>query len=130
MALPIFSGIGFVISEVRGQTTKNGSIMATFATAHSKSRKDESTGEWERVSQMVVNWVAFGADAEHILENVHTKTEVNVMGEIYEDSWTNPESGEVRHSVKGTVKACSASIPRRDGNSGGGSQGGGSGSVW
>lgn len=125
MALPIFSGTGFVISDVKGTTTKNGSIMATFATAHSKSRKDESTGEWERVSQMVVNWVAFGADAEHILENVHTKTEVNVMGEIYEDNWTNPESGEVRHSVKGTVKACSASIEKFEK-----SGGGGSGSVW
>lgn len=125
MALPMISGTGFVISEVKGMTTKNGSIMATFATAHSKSRKDEATGEWERVSQMVVNWVAFGADAEHILENVRTKTEVNVMGEIYEDNWTNPESGEVRHSVKGTVKACSASIERQDR-----SQGGGSGSVW
>ena len=129
MALPIFSGTGFVISDVKGITTKKGGIMCTFATAHSKSRKNDDTGEWERISQMVINWVAFGADAEHILENVHTKTEVNVMGEIYEDNWENPETGDVRHSVKGTVKACSASIEKFDkGNSGGGSQG--SGSVW
>lgn len=125
MALPVISDKGFVISEVRGQTTKSGKSMATFATAHSKSKKDEQTGEWERVNQMVINWVAFDADAEHILASVEPKTEVHVVGEIYEDSWTSPDTGEVRNSVKGIVKACSASIPRRDGNSGGGS-----GSVW
>lgn len=127
MALPILSSVGFVISEVKGITTKKGGIMATFATAHSKSRKDDETGEWERVSQMVVNWVAFDKEAEHILENVATKTEVHVTGEVYEDEWTNPETGDVRRSVKGTVKSCSASIERREKS--GGSQGG-SGSVW
>lgn len=127
MALPTISGRGFVISEVKGITTKKGSIMATFATAHSKSRKDDATGEWERVSQMVVNWVAFDALAEFILENVNSKTEVDVMGEIYEDEWTNPESGDVRKSVKGTLKACSPSVEKFEKS--GGSQGG-SGSVW
>ena len=125
MALPMISGIGFVLGEVKGMTTKNGSIMATFATAHSKSRKDEATGEWERVSQMVVNWVAFGPEAEFALEHVKAKTEVHVTGEVYEDNWTNPETGDVRHSVKGTIKSCSASIEKFDK---GGSQG--SGSVW
>lgn len=127
MALPKFSERGFIISEVKGQTTKTGKIMATFATAHSKSRKDEATGEWERVSQMVVNWVAFDAVAEFVLENCFTKTEVDVVGEVYEDEWTNPETGDVRKSVKGTLKACSPSIEKFDK---GGSQGGGSGSVW
>ena len=125
MALPVISGVGFVLGEVKGMTTKNGSIMATFATAHSKSRKDEATGEWERVSQMVVKWVAFGPEAEFILEHVHAKTEVHVTGEVYEDDWTNPETGETRKSIKGTVKSCSASIERRERS---GSQG--SGSVW
>lgn len=128
MALPVISDRGFVISEVKGMTSKNGKIMATFATAHSKSRKNEDTGEWERVSQMVVNWLAFGPEAEFILENVHTKTEVNVTGEIYEDEWENPETGDVRKSVKGTIRSCSASIERQDRSGGGGSQG--SGSVW
>ena len=123
--LPVVSDKGFVISEVKGIATKNGSIMATFATAHSKSKKDDQTGEWERVAQMVINWVAFGPEAEFILEHVKTKTEVHVTGEVYEDNWTNPESGEVRHSVKGTVKACSASIEKFEK-----SGGGGSGSVW
>ena len=115
---------GFIISEVKGQTTKSGKIMCTFATAHSKSRKNEDTGEWERVSQMVVNWVAFDALAEFVLENCYTKTEVDVVGDIYEDEWTSPD-GDVRKSIKGTVKSCSASIERRERS---GSQG--SGSVW
>ena len=125
MALPIVSDKGFIISEIKGITTKKGGIMCTFATAHSKSKKDDDTGEWERVSQMVINWVAFDKEAEHILENCHTKTEVHVTGEVYEDNWTNPETGDVRHSIKGTVKSCSASIERRERS---GSQG--SGSVW
>lgn len=129
MALPMISGTGFVLGEVKGMTTKNGSIMATFATAHSKSRKDESTGEWERVSQMIVNWVAFGPEAEFALEHVHAKTEVHVTGEVYEDDWTNPETGETRKSIKGTVKSCSSSFERRD-RSGGGNSGGNSGPVW
>ena len=127
MALPMISGVGFVLGDVKGMTTKNGSIMATFATAHSKSRKDEATGEWERVAQMVVNWVAFGPEAEFVLEHVHAKTEVHVTGEVFEDDWTSPD-GDVRKSIKGTVKSCSASIERRERSGGGGSQG--SGSVW
>ena len=115
---------GFVISEVRGQTTKSGKIMATFATAHSKSKKNEATGEWERVSQMVVNWVAFDALAEFILETVHSKTEVDVVGDLFEDEWTSPD-GDFRKSVKGVLKACSPSIEKFDK-----SGGGGSGSVW
>lgn len=117
---------GFIISDVKGQTTKSGKIMCTFATAHSKSRKNEDTGEWERVSQMVVNWVAFDALAEFVLENCFTKTEVDVVGDIYEDEWTSPD-GDVRKSVKGVLKACSPSIEKFDK---GGPQGGGSGSVW
>lgn len=128
MSLPKFSERGFIISEVKGQTTKTGKIMATFTTAHSKSRKDEATGEWERVSQMLVNWIAFDALAEFILENVHTKTEVEVLGEVYEDEWENPETGDVRKSVKGFLRACSPSIEKFEKS--GGSQGGGSGSVW
>lgn len=126
MALPVISDRGFVISEVKGQETRNGKTMATFATAHSKSRKNEDTGEWERVSQMIVNWVAFDAEAQHILASVESKTEVHVCGEIYEDEWENPETGDVRKSVKGIVKACSASIPRRDNQGGGFQQGSGS----
>ena len=126
MALPQIASRGFVISEVRGQTTKSGKIMATFATAHSKSKKNDDTGEWERVSQMVINWVAFDALAEFALENVHTKTEVDVVGDVYEDEWTSPD-GDVRKSVKGVLKACSPSIEKFDK---GGNSGSGSGSVW
>lgn len=127
LSLPKISERGFIISEVKGHTTKTGKIMATFTTAHSKSRKDEQTGEWERVSQMLVDWVAFDALAEFILENVHPKTEVDVVGEVYLDEWTNPETGDVRKSVKGTLKACSPSVEKFEKS--GGSQGG-SGSVW
>ena len=124
MALPQIASRGFVISEVRGQTTKSGKIMATFATAHSKSKKNDDTGEWERVSQMVINWVAFDALAEFALENVHTKTEVDVVGDVYEDDWVSPETGDVRKSVKGVLKACSPSVEKFE------KSGGGSGSVW
>lgn len=128
MALPSISSRGFVISEVRGQTTKTGKMMVTFATAHSKSRKDDATGEWERVSQMVINWVAFDALAEFIIENVNSKTEVDVFGEVHEDEWTSPE-GDVRKSVKGILKACSPSVEKFEksgGFGGGGNSGGGS----
>lgn len=125
MALPTIAGRGFILSEVEGSTTKSGKIMARFATAHSKSRKNEDTGEWERVSQAIIRWVAFDSLAEFILESVHTKTEVDVYGEFSEDEWTG-DDGVVRKSLQGVLKACSPSIERRDNNnSGGGFQSGG-----
>lgn len=123
MSLIQVNATGFVLGEVKGMETRTGKTMVTFATAHSKSRKNEDTGEWERVSQMIVNWVAFDAEAEHILASVEPKTEVHVCGEIYEDTWTSPD-GDVKKSVKGVVKACSGSIARQERS--GGSQG----SVW
>lgn len=111
-------GRGFVISEVEGATTKQGKPMARFATAHSKSRKNEDTGEWERVSQSVINWTAFGPLAEVALGSVEKMTEVEVIGEIYEDEWTGND-GETRKSLKGNLKAVGPVEPREK-----------SGSVW
>lgn len=112
------TGRGFVISEVEGQTTRNGKPMARFATAHNKSRKDEQTGEWERTHQAVINWTAFGPLAETVLGAVDKMTEVEVTGEIYEDEWTG-DDGVTRKSLKGNLKSVGPVEPREPRNSGG-----------
>lgn len=125
----MLSARGFIISEVEGKPVRNGeSMMAKFATAHNKSRKNEQTGEWERTHSIIIRWVAFGALAEFILDNVNTKTEVDVMGEISEDEWTG-DDGVTRKSIQGVLRACSPSIERRD-NDKPQSGGSGGGSIW
>lgn len=125
----MLSARGFIISEVEGKPVRNGeSMMAKFATAHNKSRKNEQTGEWERTHSIIIRWVAFGPLAEFILDNVNTKTEVDVMGEISEDEWTG-DDGVTRKSIQGVLRACSPSIERRD-NDKPQSGGSGGGSIW
>lgn len=122
MSLPLTSGRGFVISDVELKFLGNGKPVANFAVAFKDSKKNDQGG-WDDVRNTVFRLTAWDKLAEQINDSVNKLTEVDVTFKGYEDEYT--KDGETKKSLKGTVVSCSPSLPKRDGQGGGQSFGGG-----
>lgn len=124
MALPTISGRGFIISEIELKFLASGQAVANFAVAFNKSKKNDATGEWDRTHEIVVRATAWGELAEFIAEKFTSKTDIDLTGEIYTETFQRKDGSEGSSTCM-TVRSVGAPVARREARSGGGSGNGG-----
>lgn len=87
MSLPTISGRGFLISDgVELKFGKSGTPYARLPLVF-KNRHRNGDGEWTHDKEVLVEGTVFGRLAEELADVVTTRTDINVIGDLYSEEY-------------------------------------------
>lgn len=113
--LPTIFGEARVVADPELRFTPGGKGVASVRLVADKSRKNDTTGEWETVSQIWMTGTMWNSDngkeAENLCESITKGDLVEFRGEVSEREYETKD-GEKRKSIDVTLRAISPSLKR------------------
>lgn len=115
MALPTVSGKGFIISDLDFKYLGERAVV-NFAVAFKKQKKNDSTGNWDTIGEVVLRVAAWGELAEYVQANFSKLTDIDLTGELSVRTY-DKKDGTEGTSVELTARTVGAPIVRKSAGS-------------
>lgn len=110
MSLPTVSGRGYLISDgVEVKFGKSGNAYARLPLSF-KNRRRTQDGQWTHDKEVLVEGVVFGALAEWLADNVTSRMDLNVTGDLYSEEYEGKT--RVKMVVHAAAPAAGESRPK------------------